>query len=104
MFSLSSGYMRCMDREDEMSSRERTVAAMHDTAEQLEVVEGILHRSAEASPNEQTTHRLHALGDAVTEQARHIDERADQMPPGHGSRRATIPGRRSELSASRACD
>jgi hypothetical protein len=70
-----------MERGDEMSSRERTVAAMHDTAEQLEVVEGVLHRSAEASPNEQTTHRLHALGDAVTEQARHIDERADQMIP-----------------------
>lgn len=50
---------------------------MRGTAEQLEVAEAILHRSAEESPDPGTTTRLHALGDEVTAQARSIDRRAD---------------------------
>ena len=52
---------------------------MHDTAEQLHVSAGTLYRSSQASPNETTTDRLHALGDDVTEQADDIDRRADQF-------------------------
>jgi hypothetical protein len=52
---------------------------MHDTAEQLHVSAGTLYRSSQASPNETTTDRLHALGDDVTEQADDIDRRADQL-------------------------
>ena len=35
---------------------------MNGTAQQLEEAEAILHRSAEKSPNTDTTARLHALG------------------------------------------
>jgi hypothetical protein len=52
---------------------------MHDTAEQLRVSAGTLYRSSQASPNETTTDRLHALGDDVTEQADDINRRADQL-------------------------
>jgi hypothetical protein len=52
---------------------------MHDTAEQLHVSAGSLYRSSQASPNETTTDRLHALGDDVTDQAHDIDRRADQL-------------------------
>ena len=52
---------------------------MHSTAEQLEVAEAILHRSAEESPDPSTTTRLHALGDEVTAQAHSIDRRADLL-------------------------
>ncbi|MFC7530590.1 hypothetical protein [Actinoplanes sp. GCM10030250] len=72
---------------EEMSSRRRTAAAMHGTAEQLEVAEAILHRSAEESPNPATTARLHALGDEVTAQAHAIDRRADSL---------TLPGLKHE--------
>ena len=68
-----------MTSEDEMPNQRRTAAAMHDTAEQLEVAEANLHRSAEESPNPTTTTRLHALGDEVTAQARAIDRRADLL-------------------------
>ena len=53
---------------------------MHDTAERLEVAEAILHRSAQESPNDADTARLHALGDQVTAQAHDIDRRADSLP------------------------
>jgi hypothetical protein len=66
-----------LDDQDERGRR--TAAAMHDTAEQLEVAEAILHRSAEESPNEAVTARLHALGDQVTAQAHDIDRRADRL-------------------------
>ena len=52
---------------------------MHDTAEQLEVAEAILHGTAEQSPNSGTTARLHALADQVTAQAQDIDRRADRL-------------------------
>ncbi|WP_328472839.1 hypothetical protein OHA21_10965 [Actinoplanes sp. NBC_00393] len=52
---------------------------MHDTAEQLEVVEDRLHHIAEESPDPGTTVRLHALGDQVTAQAKDIDRRADRL-------------------------
>jgi hypothetical protein len=65
--------------EQETTRPERTAAAMHDTAEQLEEAEAALHRSAERSPNEETTARLHALGDDVTSRAREIDRRADRL-------------------------
>ena len=55
------------------------MTSMHDTAEQLHVSAGTLYRSSQASPNETTTDRLHALGDDVTEQADDIDRRADQL-------------------------
>ncbi|MEU4618522.1 hypothetical protein AB0G04_00890 [Actinoplanes sp. NPDC023801] len=77
-------------------SRERTAAAMHGTAEQLEVAEDILHRSAEESPDPRTTTRLHALGDEVTAQAHAIDQRADLLtgsdaePRSDASRNATV--------------
>ena len=49
---------------------------MHETAEALERSEATLHRSAEKSPDQATTRRLHQLGDAVTCEAKAIDERA----------------------------
>ena len=52
---------------------------MHDTAEQLHISAGTLYRSAQASLNETTTDRLHALGDHVTEQADDIERRADAL-------------------------
>jgi len=52
---------------------------MHDTADKLEAAEAILHRSAERSPETDTTARLHALGDQVTAQAHDIDRRADRL-------------------------
>ncbi|MEU8660706.1 hypothetical protein [Actinoplanes philippinensis] len=52
---------------------------MHHTAEQLEVAEAILHRSAAQTPNPDTADRLDALGDQVTAQAHDIDRRADQL-------------------------
>jgi hypothetical protein len=61
--------------------RRGTAAAMHETAEQLERSEAILHDSAEKSPDEETRRRLHRLGDEVTRQAMNIDERADSLPP-----------------------
>nr|WP_296067614.1 hypothetical protein [uncultured Actinoplanes sp.] len=69
-----------MTSHDEMSRRQRTAAAMHGTAEQLERAEAILHRSAQESPDPSTTTRLHALGDEVTAQAQAIDARADRLP------------------------
>ncbi|WP_071808332.1 hypothetical protein [Couchioplanes caeruleus] len=55
-----------MTSHDEMSTRQRTAATMHGTAEQLDVAEAILHRSVEESPDPATTTRLHSLGDQVT--------------------------------------
>jgi ElaB/YqjD/DUF883 family membrane-anchored ribosome-binding protein len=52
---------------------------MHETAEALERSEATLHRSAEESPDEETTRRLHDLGDAVTRQAKDIARRADEV-------------------------
>jgi hypothetical protein len=52
---------------------------MHGTADRLEVAEAILHRSAEESPNDAVTTRLHALGDQVTAQARDIARRAERL-------------------------
>ncbi|MEV6492674.1 hypothetical protein AB0M20_29245 [Actinoplanes sp. NPDC051633] len=54
---------------------------MHRTAEALEHSEAILHNSADKSPDEATTRRLHDLGDAVTREAKMIDERADVIAP-----------------------
>jgi ABC-type transporter Mla subunit MlaD len=54
---------------------------MRDTAEALERSEAALHESAERSPDEQTRRRLHALGDAVTREAKDIDRRADAIAP-----------------------
>jgi hypothetical protein len=68
---------------DQNDHAERTAAAMHQTAERLEVAEEILHRSAEESPNSATTARLHALGDQVTAQAHDIDRRADRVTDDH---------------------
>jgi hypothetical protein len=76
-----------MTSQERVSSRERTAATMHSTAEELEVAEAILHRSAEESPDPSTTTRLHALGDQVTAQAHAIDRRADLLTGpdvGHG--------------------
>ena len=67
-------------RSDGQASRS-TAEAMHDTAEALERSEAALHESAERSPDEQTRRRLHALGDAVTREAKHIDRRADAIAP-----------------------
>jgi hypothetical protein len=52
---------------------------MHETAEALERSEATLHESAEKSPDEATTRRLHELGDAVTCEAKAIDKRADAI-------------------------
>jgi hypothetical protein len=65
--------------DDEMSRQESTAATMHTTAEQLEAAEGILHHSAEASPNDKTKARLHRLGEDVTALAHDIDQRADRL-------------------------
>jgi hypothetical protein len=58
---------------------------MRDTAEALEEVEAVLHRSADASPDRRTSDRLHRLGDAVTAQAEDIARRAEQATDGAGS-------------------
>jgi hypothetical protein len=60
-------------------SKERAAAVMRSAAEQLEVTEAALHQSAEASPEEETRLRLHALGDQVTAEAKAIDERASRL-------------------------
>jgi hypothetical protein len=52
---------------------------MHETADELERSEAILHASAEKSPDEETRRRLHRLGDEVTRQAMDIDKRADAL-------------------------
>jgi hypothetical protein len=65
---------------------------MHDTAEQLEVAEAILHRSADEAPNPATGARLHGLGDQVTAQAKDIDRRADRLA--ERPDRATANGKR----------
>lgn len=52
---------------------------MHGTAERLEAAEANLHRSADESPNDAVTARLHALADQVTAQAQDIDRRADRL-------------------------
>jgi hypothetical protein len=52
---------------------------MHDTAQDLERSEASLHDSAERSPDEETTRRLHRLGDHVTRAAKDIDARADAI-------------------------
>ncbi|GAA2710394.1 hypothetical protein Apa02nite_082060 [Actinoplanes palleronii] len=52
---------------------------MHDTADQLEITEAMLHRSAEESPDPATRARLHALGDRVTARAKEIGRRADRL-------------------------
>ena len=64
---------------EQADSRERTAAVMHSTAEQLEVTEAALHQSAEASPEEESRQRLHALGDQVTAEAKAIEERAARL-------------------------
>jgi hypothetical protein len=71
----------------EASHAGRTAAAMHHTAEQLEVAEAILHRSATQTPNPDTAERLDALGDQVTAQAQDIGRRADRLtgPPGRAA-------------------
>ncbi|SCL41156.1 hypothetical protein GA0074692_6171 [Micromonospora pallida] len=89
-----------MTSEEETSCRRRTAAALHGTAEQLEVAETILHRSAEEVPNPTTTTRLHALGDEVTAQAQAIDRRADLLvQPGvkHSGARGTAERGTREL-------
>ncbi|MEV6846267.1 hypothetical protein [Actinoplanes sp. NPDC051411] len=60
-------------------NRERTTAAMHSTATQLEEAEATLHRSAEAAPEEEARRRLHSLGDQVTAEAQAIERRADRL-------------------------
>lgn len=54
---------------------------MRETAASLEAAEAGLHRSAEESPDPQTTHRLHRLGDQVTAEAEGIAARADRLSP-----------------------
>ncbi|BCY09867.1 hypothetical protein L3i22_049550 [Actinoplanes sp. L3-i22] len=49
---------------------------MHDTADELERSETMLHEAAERSPDAATTARLHRLGDEVTRRAKEIDRRA----------------------------
>lgn len=71
--------MRAVTTDEETTAARRTAAAMHDTADKLEVAEAILHRSAERSPDTGTTARLHALGDQVTAQAHDIGRRADRL-------------------------
>ena len=71
--------MRAVSTDEQATAAERTSAAMHDTADKLEVAEAILHHSAERSPDAGTTARLHALGDQVTAQARDIARRADRL-------------------------
>jgi hypothetical protein len=65
-----------------MTSPDRTAstaARMQDTAADLEVTEAALHRSAEASPDQRTTDRLHRLGDQVTAESRAIAARAEEL-------------------------
>jgi hypothetical protein len=60
------------------SSRD-TARILRDNAEKLEDAEAVLHRSANASPQADTTRRLHQLGDAVTAEARTIQHRAERL-------------------------
>lgn len=63
----------------ELDQTTDTAASMRRTAAALECTEAVLHRSAEASPDQPTTDRLHRLGDAVTAQAKDIERRADRL-------------------------
>ena len=56
-----------------------TTEIMLATAEALERSEAILHRSAEDSPDQATSKRLHELGDAVTQEAKDIARRAGAL-------------------------
>jgi hypothetical protein len=85
--------MEAMTMRDKTSSHERTTAAMHATAQQLEQAESILHRSAQATPNRGSKARLHGLGDQVTALADDIAERADRLSDG-GDRFGRQPGAR----------
>ncbi|WP_436535676.1 hypothetical protein [Actinoplanes sp. HUAS TT8] len=66
------------DEQTDLEQR-RTTAAMHDTAEKLEVIEGRLHDIAERARGADTTARIHALGADVTAEAAAIDRRADLL-------------------------
>ena len=71
--------MTVVTSQQETPHAERTAAAMHHTAEQLEVAQAILHHSGEQAPSPDATARLHALGDQVTAQPQDIDRRADRL-------------------------
>ncbi|WP_433824531.1 hypothetical protein ACQP2E_20525 [Actinoplanes sp. CA-015351] len=75
----SAGYPAAVNRPDNVDHVHRTASAMHDTAEQMEVVEDALHTRAEQARDPETTARVHALGDSVTTQAKDVDRRADQL-------------------------
>lgn len=74
-----NGYPGAVTTTDDTEDRERTAAVLRSTAEQLEDAEATLHRSARRSPDAATGRRLDRLGDAVTAEARSIDERADRI-------------------------
>ncbi|HEX8343791.1 MAG TPA: hypothetical protein VF657_03455 [Actinoplanes sp.] len=56
-----------------------TARILRDNADTLEDAEAVLHRSADASPRDETTRRLHQLGDAVTAEAHTIQDRAERL-------------------------
>jgi hypothetical protein len=62
-------------------SGQPTADTMRDTADSLERSEASLHDSAERSPEPETARRLHALGDAVTREAKAIEKRAEAIAP-----------------------
>lgn len=66
------------------SPTRRTTQVLHQNADDLHKSGAVLHQSAEASPKQETTRRLHVLGDAVTTEAHAIDGRVDRL-----ERRAT---------------
>jgi hypothetical protein len=68
-----------MTTNERSDSRVRTTAALESTSERLEDAEATLHRSAEASPDEASRRRLHALGDQVTSEAKAISKRAARL-------------------------
>lgn len=61
--------------------KQSTADMMRDMADSLERSEASLHANAERSPDAETRRRLHALGDAVTREAKAIAKRAEAIAP-----------------------
>ncbi|GAA2900647.1 hypothetical protein Acy02nite_85340 [Actinoplanes cyaneus] len=93
MATGESGYEYKMTMSDERSSRSRTEAAMHDTADKLEVVEAAMHRSAQAIPDQAIRRRLHDVANQVTATAIDIEKRAEDLPPSRPEQAVPRPAR-----------
>ncbi|GAA2887968.1 hypothetical protein Acy02nite_81920 [Actinoplanes cyaneus] len=81
------------------SRAQATTRVLRQNADDLHKSGEVLHHSAEESPEQETTQRLHDLGDAVTTEANAIDERADRADRIHRSVTARSPRSASDGSS-----